>query len=389
MRATSSIRCLAVLLFGMLVTAGTAAQTGLPKYESKYYIIYSDLDKDAMREVVQRVTTMAEEYASRTKGFAGTISRKLPFYLFKRMDDYIAAGGMPGTAGVFTGDKLMAIAGEQTNDETWHVVQHEGFHQFVHAVVGGDIPIWVNEGLAEYFGHAIWTGDGYILGNVPSERLARIKLWMSRGHTISIKDMMSMPHALWNAQMSIVNYDQAWSMVYFLAHADGGKYQQALNDFLRDVSKGDNWERAWAKHFGRGVKEFEKKWTKYWTDMNVDDSAALLGRAKLATLNSFFARAFSQQQYFATPTEFFEAARDGKLKSHADDALPTNLLRSALSELENYGEWSLESRKGKTSLMLTLPSGEKLAGVFQVQTNRRVKSGSVALEQVRKPLKRR
>lgn len=382
-------RWVACALLGVLGPALAAAQTGLPKYESKYYVIYSDLDKEAMREVIQRVTTMAEEYASRTKGFAGTIDRKLPFYLFKRMDDYIAAGGMPGTAGVFTGDKLMAIAGEQTTDETWHVVQHEGFHQFLRAVIGGDIPIWVNEGLAEYFGHAIWTGDGYVLGNVPSDRLARIKLWMSRGHTISIEQMMKMPHALWNAQMSIVNYDQAWSMVYFLAHGDGGKYQQPLNSFLRDVSKGDNWERAWSKHFGRGVRDFEKKWAKFWSELDVDSTADLVARAKLATLNSFYARAFSQQQYFASPGEFFDAARSGKLKSHADDALPLNLLRAALKEAENYGDWTIEKRKGKDSLMLTLASGEKLAGVFQAQTNRRLKTDSVLLEQIRKGTRRK
>ena len=36
---------------------------------------------------------------------------------------------------------------------TWHVVQHEGFHQFVFAVIRGEIPTWVNEGLA-VLGHA-------------------------------------------------------------------------------------------------------------------------------------------------------------------------------------------------------------------------------------------
>ena len=52
----------------------------------------------------------------------------------------------------------MAFAGEHITAYTWHTVQHEGFHQFAHAVIGGDIPTWLNEGLAEYFGEALFTG---------------------------------------------------------------------------------------------------------------------------------------------------------------------------------------------------------------------------------------
>lgn len=382
---TSHRAAVSLSLIALFALPAAFAQARLTKYETKYYTIYTDLDREDVREVEQRVTTMAEEYRSRTQGFAGQISKKLPFYLFQRQADYLAAGGLPGTAGVFTGDKLMAIAGSETSGETWHVVQHEGFHQFLRAVVGGDIPIWVNEGLAEYFGQALWTGDGYVLGAIPPDRLARVKLWIKRGHAISIQEMMKMPHELWNAQMSIVNYDQAWSMVYFLAHAENGRFQKAFNGFLTEVSRGTTWDKAWEKNFGRGVREFEQKWQKYWEDMNADPTADLYARATVLTLTSFFARAFAQAQYFETSEAFFSAAESRSLKSAPEDALPPGLLAQALIDSKKTGTWSVEKRGGKYTLICTLKNGQRLAGKFEILTNRRVKSDSVKVEAMNGP----
>jgi hypothetical protein len=53
---------------------------------------------------------------------------------------------------MFAGDRLMAYVPAGASALGWHVVQHEGFHQFVAQVIRGDMPIWANEGLAEYFG---------------------------------------------------------------------------------------------------------------------------------------------------------------------------------------------------------------------------------------------
>src|SRR5262249_41625793 len=160
-----------------------------------------------------RITAMAEEYHERTKGFAGQITKKLPFYLYSQAEDYYAAGGMKGSAGVFDPrtQKLMAIGDPRLGDERWRIVQHEGFHQFAMAVIRGDLPIWVNEGMAEYFGESIFTGDGYVTGIVPPSRGARIKKWIAEGNALSIQEMMKLRHETWNAQLSLVNYDQAWS----------------------------------------------------------------------------------------------------------------------------------------------------------------------------------
>src|SRR4051812_11323093 len=58
----------------------------LPHYETKYYVIYTDLDRDSVQDVAVRITKMAEVYRDRTRDFSGSIRRKLPFVLFKNRE---------------------------------------------------------------------------------------------------------------------------------------------------------------------------------------------------------------------------------------------------------------------------------------------------------------
>src|SRR5665213_2758385 len=181
----------------------------LRKYESPYYDIFTDVDPEQARGVVVRMTKMAEEYHDRTKDlFSGTINQKLPFYLFSNPEDYYAAGGPEGSIGVFMrgigrrGSKLMAFTsktrGGDISADTWHTIQHEGFHQFVHYVVRGNIPVWVNEGMAEYFGEGIFTGDGMITGAIRPTRCRRLKAEIKTGYFKSLESMMRTSHFQWN-----------------------------------------------------------------------------------------------------------------------------------------------------------------------------------------------
>lgn len=368
----------ALLLIALSCAPQAAGQNPrLKTYQTRYYVIYSDLDEATVRDAEHRITAMAEEYHARTKNFAGAITKKLPFYLFSKPEDYYAAGGMQGSAGVFNGKQLMAIFSETMGDDVWRVVQHEGFHQFVHAVIGGDMPIWVNEGMAEYFGESVFTGDGYITGVVPPNRLARIRLWISKGHAVSISDMMDMAHETWNSRLTIVDYDQAWSMVYFLAHAQNGRYQKPLNEFIRKVSRGTTPREAWKTTFGSGTRAFEKQWKEYWESLTPDATADRYAEATVATMTSYFARAFSQKQFFTTPADFFKAAKSSELRAHKSDWLPASLLERELPRAEKLGKWSLVKRPTGVDLRCEIADGTTLVGSFKVSTAGRVLSVNV------------
>ena len=385
-----------VLVVGGLA-ARAAAQSGLRTIETRYYTLHTDLDDEMVQEATLRISLMAEEYQRRTQGFAGTVKDRLPFFLFAKHTDYVAAGGHPQSAGLFGGGRLMACLTAGQPRSAWHTIQHEGFHQFLIAAVGERIPIWANEGLAEYFGEGQFTGDNFIIGLIPPARLARIKAGLREDRFPPLREMMTMSPAIWSGNLSAANYDQAWSMVYFLVHAPHplpgrgerpaatrpagnlaapGRYQTAFTGFLADVSHQQPWDQAWVRRFGKDVDSFEERWREYWTALPDEPTADLYAEALVCTCTSFFGRAVLQRQSFENFEAFAAAARDRTLKTPKGNWLPPQLLLEALDKTAAAGTWSLEKHGGRPLVVCLTAAGTRLEGSFRAQENR-VQSVSV------------
>jgi uncharacterized protein DUF1570 len=359
-----------ILLFTLWATVGAhVADSELPRYETKYYILCTDVPKEQAQEVGLRMTKMAEEYHARTRDFAGDIRTKLPFFLYQHSADYIAAGGMEGTAGLFDGHALYAVAGERLNDRTWHVVQHEGFHQFAAAVIGGARPMWIDEGLAEYFGEALFTGDGFVSGIVPQWRLKRLREEITGDKLLSVERMMDLSRDEWNGKIAIANYDQAWSMVHFLAHGENGKYRAALAAMMLDLSRGKEPEVAFADNFGSAAG-FEQRWKQYWLKLPDDPTADLYVQATVARLTSYLARATAQKQTFSNYQDFRTAAISKMLKISVSDWLPDDLLLTAVADADDMikaGDDFVLTTKPSPQIQCQLKNGQRCVGIFSLQ----------------------
>lgn len=344
-------------------------------YQTKYYIIHTDLGIDDVKEAVIRMTRMAEEYHRRTQGFSGEIRERLPFYLFRTADEYYSSGGLPGSAGVFMvdsrGARLMAIAGDETKGSTWHTVQHEGFHQFAHAVIRGELPTWVNEGIAEYFGESLFTGDAFVTGIIPPSRLKRVQAEIRGNRFKSIKDMMLLSHQEWNSEMRIENYDQAWSMVHFLAQGEDGRYQTAFVNFMKLIGRGTPWPNAWMQTFGSAA-EFEERWKNYWLNLPPNPTSDLYVQAATEVFTSFIARARAQKQTFDNFEEFINDAKSGSVKTGdtIDEWLPPKLLEDAANGATDRApvKWKIEPLPATKSsqLVATLDDGLRMVGTYTI-----------------------
>lgn len=367
----------------------------LKAYTSRYYVIYTDLGIDVAAEASARMTAMAEEYYLRTKDFGGVIRSRLPFYLYSRSEDYLAAGGVPGSAGQFSGGRqgvLMALAGSQPSLSLWHIVQHEGFHQFAHMVIGGQLPVWVNEGLAEYFGLGIWTGDGFVTGTIPQGRLEAVREYIKEDKITPLANFLVMSSDEWLGAFSRkqtekdkskdgpkgqegesdsdrvqINYDQAWSMVHFLVHAENGKYRRSFSGFIADISAGMEWQASFKTRFGTNVKAFEQKYRQWWLALPDNPTRDVYIKASAATLTSFLARAASQGQRFTDAEQFFREAKAGNLKCNPAQKLPASLLDRALVSIRGWDRgWSINNATRVPKLVLAWPDGTTFVGAFTI-----------------------
>jgi hypothetical protein len=355
----------------ILVLAPRATTAAMQVYESRYYLIHTDLSEDDAREAIIRMTRMFEEYRFRTQGFSGEINRRFPFFLYRRKLDYLAAGGPPGSGGVFMGDKLMAYSGDRVTSHTWAVVQHEGFHQFAKGVIRGDLPTWLNEGLAEYFSEAVFTGDSFVSGLIPPSRLARLRDEIKNHRLKSMPAFMQTSHAEWNKKISIENYDQAWSVVHFLVHAQDPKFPTSqFVQFISDLGRGEHWQTAWQQNLG-DTNDFEKHWHDWWISLPADPTADRYVQASAQTFGSYLARATMQKQRFDNIDEFFAAAKQQSVHTGKtiDDWLPSRLLEETAEKAENSkAQWSIKriaSDRGRVQAIC--PDGVRVVATYALQ----------------------
>lgn len=361
-----------LLVIGL--SAGSLAAQQLAQYPTRYYILHTDLPPDGVREVAIRMTRIADEYIERTRGFSGVIRRQMPVYLYSDPEAYYATGAPRTSGGYFDGERLVALA-QELGPRTWHRLQHEAFHQFSHQVIRGELPMWLSEGLAEYFGEAVFTGDGFTSGVIPQWRLKRVQETLAKKQFPPLSAMMQISMKEWNSELAIRNYDQAWTMVQFLAHAEEGRYQQGLARFISSLSDNRPWQRAWNETFG-DVPTFEAKWKTYWEKLPANPTIDAYAQANVATLNGFLARAVSQRQQFADFPAFIAAAAEGSLQIHPEDWLPPALLKYAIDqhrELIKLGyTYTLTTPRGQRSpqLVCTTPDGAQIVGTFTIQSGR-------------------
>ncbi|MFT3683409.1 MAG: hypothetical protein QM783_00550 [Phycisphaerales bacterium] len=170
------------------------------------------------------------------------------------------------------------------------------------------------------------------------------------------------------AGSALTNYDTAWAMVHFMAHADGGKYQVPFSQFLVQMGSGKHWQKAWNNTFGGDIG-FEQKWRAYWTAMPDNPTADLYAQAATAMLTSFVGRAAAQKQTF----ESFDAlvGMEGKdIKVAKTDWLPPGLFEQAkilVTDLKKQGvTFTLTPAKPGTqqTIVCVLPDGKTLTGTY-------------------------
>lgn len=370
--------CLAILP-GVIQAAPHAAERprdfveprGFRQQETQYYIVHTDLPQDAFRAIELRLNHIAEEYQQRTQVFSTTQdNQKMPFYLFSNQKEYEAAGALPGSSGVFDGQRLLACASDAYNINTWHIIQHEMFHQYaVMRLNGEDLPVWLNEGLAEYFGESIFTGDGLVCGLIPPYRLERLRKTIADRKALSVADLIAMSHEDWNKELTSANYDMAWALVQFLVQGDSEKHQKAFVNYIREAGKGGDALAVFQKTIGpAGVVETRfRDWLHELPEHPTKDKYA---EVVVATVTSFVARAAAQKQVISDYAQLQTLAKEQNLRCSNADWLPIQLLTEVLP-IGEKADWTFGgNRRGAVPVLFRLGDEIEVRGFYTLKAGR-------------------
>ena len=271
--------------------------------ESRHYVIRSDLPPADTAQWAALLDTMHDEFTRRLVQRVG-MRRRSPdhpnVFMFARQQDYLdtlrtrfGVNAM-GSGGMFfvtpRGSGLAFFVESLPRQRVAHVVQHEGFHQYAHAFFGNELPPWLNEGLAEFFGESVVEGRSVIVGQASPSAVDQVRASVEQGRTIPFRDILGMDDAHWTEAVRAGNarqqYVQAWSMVHFLVYAENGRYEPFFTNMLRLLNDGvkpyDAMVRAFSLDSEPELRAFETRWKDY--ARNAKPGAYVAARGRLEFL---------------------------------------------------------------------------------------------------------
>ncbi len=279
---------LLIAVVGLTITASHAprqaeAETqrafGLRVFASRHYHIHTDLQRTDVVPIGRHMDAIHAQYNARFAGFRTRDQAPMPLYLFRTREAYHAflaahdlasdhSGGM-----FFVTPKVSGLATwveGNSRSRTLSVLQHEGFHQFAWRHLGPTLPVWVNEGLAQYFEDAILIDGRLTLGLANAGRVQRVREALETGEALPLSELLGLTAARWGQTLreepgrSELLYAQAWSVAYFLIHADEGRYRRAFGTYLEKLAQELDAERAFAEAFGvRSLAGMEQAWRSF------------------------------------------------------------------------------------------------------------------------------
>lgn len=262
----------------------------LTAYRSQHYRIYTNLSQRETVPYGRHMDALYEQYNKRFRSLGDKPIQRMPLYLFENEQQYkrflqehdidaTNSGGM-----FFVTHQLEGLAtwtDSRSRRKTLQVLQHEGFHQFAWHAFGTNLPVWLNEGLAQYFEHAVLDDEGGMsLGMTSGPRIERVQAAIKQGNTLPIDTLSRVSTKQWvdvlrrSPDKANLLYAQSWSLTYFLIHGDGGRHQAKLLDYLKRLSEGDRPNDARLMAFGQsGLASLADNWRAFALNQRPDDVA--------------------------------------------------------------------------------------------------------------------
>ncbi len=187
--------------------------------------------------------------------------------VFKSDSSYRPFKPNPNVAGYFqTGEDvnyIMPLTTETRADDPFSTIFHEYVHLLVNNTLGATIPLWFNEGLAEYYSTFRMTDDRKVmLGKVISNHvflLREQKLLPLR--TLFTVDQRS-PYYNEGRKMSVF-YVESWALLHYLIQGNNGQRREQLGTFLNLLGAGKPAEDAFKQAFQTDYEAVEKELKEY------------------------------------------------------------------------------------------------------------------------------
>jgi hypothetical protein len=145
----------------------------------------------------------------------------------------------------------------------WSVLAHEGFHQFLGYELGTQVPLWLNEGLAQYFETSYVKYGRLQTGLISKSKLRAAQYLLQTNRAPLLPELIQMDRVTFYEKAQVA-YPMSWALVYYLLNRDGSTYRNStFRRFLQDLKLGRDDIASFRHRFGRQSYQWQRDFELY------------------------------------------------------------------------------------------------------------------------------
>jgi len=318
------------------------------KAEAKAAALQFEQIRDALELVLAGARNASEAPLTiLTVGDEASLKRLLPGYFEKR--------GETHPAGIFVespGGAFIVLRTDLERPGIFEPVYHEYTH-FVMRQLSPGLPLWLTEGLAEFFSNTSFDGSFIFTGAADADNLSvlRSKSLLPLKTLLAVDQ--SSPYYTHQDQVDIF-YAESWALTHYLFIQDAARGTQHVREYVEQVANGADPSATFLKVFGP-LNQLDADLNLYVHKLEF--SALKVRASEKLSAKTFAVRELPPAEAYADQAEFLLATgryrEAGALIEHAFEEDPNSSKASALKSAlllssgnrEEAAEWASKAIK--------------------------------------------
>jgi hypothetical protein len=278
--ARVKFRTLLVILAVMMANALPAQDTSAPNLadfprvgdtDSRYQVLCQNSRQLAL-EVNMFMTALLGQYEKYFQNWTGKPGARV--VVFDNVDDFrkyaggtvaLTHAGLAGYCHLKTdeaGNQFYELVTYE-NQNLWRVLAHEGFHQFIGYELGQQVPMWLNEGMAQYFETAFIIGSQFHVGQVSRSKLLYAQALILNKQAPPLSQLIQWDRATFYANANVA-YPMSWALVYYLVNSHDERFAQGeFRRYMQDLKYGQDNYRSFQRRFGADIDHWQADFENY------------------------------------------------------------------------------------------------------------------------------
>ena len=242
------------------------------EHVGKHYVVRSDISRRVCSDAAARLDKAYQAYTLHIERPASDAKKKHPVYLFSGQAGFLrysaeALGALePGAAGLYSPTlKQLLIWNLPEEEAMQRTILHEGFHQYLDELVT-DAPIWLNEGLAEYYELAGYENGAWQVGQIHRGHIDH--LLDEDSELLPLEELLHLTHqAFRHDEDQLLLYAQSWALVHFLQHSSRdhrARFELLFDQLVSGTSARDAIDAAFA---GFDLERMDESFREYLREL--------------------------------------------------------------------------------------------------------------------------